>query len=216
MAEPYPHFLPDLFEELQGCATQSPLLPSKLRRFFLLMLRGHWSDSANYGPDLEESLKCLTWEPGGSRLGVELTGTPVTPTLQNAIWVQLGNFQARQVAFGNRGEASEDNATESYVMPCTAQLLINHDSPTLDQSFDMAWSTFCFLMGFQDSIIDALGGPGAGFKVQLVGQPSQESTVPKSRFRVDVGASLSVNVAVATTLESHRLKRIALTIRPND
>lgn len=214
MAEPYPHFLPDLYEELQGCAVQSPLLPSKLRRFFLLMLRAHWSDSANYGPDLQNTLSCLTWEPGGDRLGVELQGTPVANTLQNSIWIQLGNFQARQVAFGNRADASEDNATESYVMPCTAQLLINHDSPSIDQSFDMAWSTFCFLLGFQDSIIDALGGPGAGFKVQVVGEPRQDAIQPKSRFRVDVGASLSVNVAVATTLESHRLKRIALTTRP--
>lgn len=214
MAEPYPHFLPDLYAELQGCAAQSPMIPSKLRRFFLLMLRGHWSDNGNYGPDLQDSLGCLEWEPGGTRLGVELQGAPVDTTLRNMIWVQLGNFEARQVAFGNRGEASEDGSTERYIMPCSAQLLVSHDSPSLDQSFDMAWSSFCFLMGFQDSIIDALGGSGTGFKVQVVGQPRQAELPPKGQFRVDCGASLSVNVAVATTLESHRLKRIALTLLP--
>lgn len=214
MAEPYPTFLPDLYAELQGCAQQSPLLPSKLRRFFLLMLRAHWSDSGNYGPDLQQTLGCLEWAPDGHRLGVELQGVQGVDTLRHMVWVRLGNFQARQVSFGNRGESSDDGATERYIMPCTAQLLISHDSPSLDESFDMAWSTFCFLMGFQDSIIDALGGPGAGFKVQLVGEPAQHEISPKERFRVDVGAALSVNVAVATTLESHRLKRIALTIRP--
>ena len=214
MAEPYPHFLPDLYNELAGCAAQSPLVPSKLRRFFLLLLRAHWSDAGNFGPDLQESLGCLEWAPTGSKMGVELQGAQNVDTLRHMVWVRLGNFQARQVAFGNRGTASEDGATERYIMPCTAQLLISHDSPSIDESFDMAWSTFCFLMGFQDSIIDALGGEGAGFKAQLVGEPQQAEISPKERFRVDVGASLSVNVAVATTLESHRLKRIALTLAP--
>lgn len=217
MSDPYPHFLPDLYQELCGCVTQSPITPSKLRRFFLLMLRGHWSDPGNYGPDLQDSLRCLKWTPEGppvGTLGIELQGAKEAVTLQNMIWATVGNFQARQVVFGHRGTLSEDNATQTYVMPCTAQLLINHDAPSIDQAFDMAWSTFCFLLGFQESILDALGGEGAGFKVELVGEPRMQEIRPKDRFRVDVGAALSLNVAVVTTLESHRLKRVALNLQP--
>lgn len=214
---PYPHFLPDIYNELCGCVTQTPITPSKLRRFFLLMLRGHWSDPGNYGPDLQQTLSCLYWHPDGppsGSLGVELQGAKDVTTLQNMLWVTLGNFQARQVAFGHRGTLATDNATQTYVMPCTAQLLINHDAPSIDQAFDMAWSTFCFLLGFHESILDALGGEGAGFKVELVGEPRLSEPLPKDRFRVDVGASLSLNVAVVTTLESHKLKRVALNIQP--
>lgn len=210
MSAPYPVFLPDIWSELQDCANQAPLLPSKLRRYFLLLLRAHWSDAGNFGPDLAESFKCLTWEPGGTRLGIELQGT-AGANLQNMIWVALGNVQGKPVSFGNRAEYNPDNATERYVMPCTLQLLVRHDSPSLDQSFDMAWSTFCFLLGFQESILDGLGGEGASFRPQLVGEPQQQEDRPTARFRVDVGAVLSVNVAVATTVESHRLKRIAFT-----
>lgn len=214
MAEPYPVFLPDLYNEMQQCVDMAPLVPSKLRRFFLLLLRSHWSDAGNFGPDLEDSLGCMTWEPGGSRIGIELQGAKIPTNLQHMIWVALGNFRARKVVFGNRGEYEEDNATERYVLPCTAQLLIRHDAPTIDQAFDMAWSTFCFLLGFQEAVLDALGGEGAAFTPTLVGEPRQEEPVPKERFRVDVGAELAVNVAVATTLESHRLKRIVLNITP--
>jgi hypothetical protein len=214
MSDPYPHFLPELYQELKGCATNQPLSPNKLRRFFLLMLRGHWSSPTNYGPGLQETLGCLSWDPDGGNLGVELQGSTGALTRQHMLWVALGNFQARQVVFANQGARSSDNATQTYVMPCTAQLLINHDAPSLDQAFDMAWSTFTFLLGFQDSILDALGGEGAGFKVQLVGEPKQEEIVPKTRFRVDVGAVLSLNVAVDTTIESHKLKLVSLTAIP--
>ena len=47
MSEPYPVFLPDIWSELQDCANQAPLLPSKLRRYFLLLLRAHWSVSSH-------------------------------------------------------------------------------------------------------------------------------------------------------------------------
>jgi hypothetical protein len=213
MSEPYPHFLPELYNELYGCVAHKPATPSNLRRFFLLMLRGHWSDAENYGPDFEETLGCLEWAPDNAgKLGVELQGAKDVVTKQHMIWVSLGNFRTDQVVFGNRASRSEDNATQHYAMPCKAQLLVSHDAPSLDQAMDMAWSSFCFLMGFQDSILEGLGGDGAGFRVELVGNPEQRELAPKDRFRVDVGAALSLNVAVATTIESHKLKRVALTL----
>lgn len=215
MADPYPHFLPELYNELDGCATRQSVTPSKLRRFFLLMLRGHWSDVGNYGPDLEDSLSCLYWRPDKEKtLGVELQGNMDADQLQNMVWVALGGFQVRgKLTFSNLTAISEDNATTTQVIPVTASLNVHHDAPHLDQAFDMAWSSFCFLQGFQPSILDALGNEGAAFDVQAVQEPKQEEKIPKGSFRVDVLAALSLNVAVDTTLESHRLKRVALTIQ---
>lgn len=215
MADPYPHFLPDIYAELRVCAAAAPLTPSKLRRFFLLMLRAHWSDSGNYGPDLEDSLACLEWAPDAKDFRVELQGSSIPEATTHAIWIGIGNIQGRQFAFGNRSnDFSEDNATEVFVEPCTIALKVRHEAPTLDTALDMGWSTFCFLIGFKDSIIDALGGEGASFQPRLVGEPDFKDPGPKKRFVVDVGAVLSVNVSVATTLESHRLKRIATVFTP--
>jgi hypothetical protein len=216
MAEPYPHFLPELYEELQGCVAQTPMSPSKLRRYFLLLLRGHWSDAQNYGPDISENLACMEWNPDArqSTISVELQGTDNPDQKVPAIWVKLGNFQFKHTSFGDLAEIEQDNATKIIVMPATAQLLIKHEAAALDTAYDMAWSTLCFLMGFQEAVRAGLGGSMAAFKPQIVGEPIREEKQPQTRFRVDVGAQLSLNVAVTTTLESHKLKRVEQTISP--
>lgn len=212
--EVFPHYLEDLHDELNAIADR-PLTPSRLRRFFLLLTRGHWSDAANFGPDLEDTLRCCVWAPGSEQLAVELQGTVQRATLQHSIWVTVGNFQAKQISFGNRSVPDENNATESYTMPVSCELLWRHDAPSLDMAFDMAWSTFCFLMGFQEAILTGLGPESAAFTLVNVGSPILAEPSPKERFVVDVGARLGVNIAVATTLESHVLKRIALTTAPS-
>lgn len=213
MAEPYPHFLPDLVRELDGCANRGPLVPSSLRRFFLLMLRAHWSDASNFGPDLEDSLGCLTWSPDESerQLEIELAGSILPGTRSHLLWVSLNNFRFRRLAFGHRSDDFEpDNATERYVIAGSCQLLLSHEAPSADQAFDMAWTTLCFLLGFHESILDALGGEGASFTPELLGEPQLKEPSPKTRIRVDVGCRLDINLAVATTLESHRLKLASL------
>ena len=207
-----PQFLKDIQLEIDDCASQAPLVPSSLRRFFLLMLRGHWSSAANFGPTLEDSLSCLTWnpDPNERQIDIELAGTTVTGGRQYTIWVSIGNFKFRQLSFGKRSDDFEsDNATERYVVACSCQLLIRHDAPAVDTAFDMAWTTFCFLLGFNEVIVNALG-EGASFTPEVLGEPKLEEQSPKSRFRVDVGARLDINLAVATTVESHRLKLVSL------
>ncbi len=215
MAEPYPHFLPELYQEIHGCLKEAPATPSGLRRFFLLMLRGHWSDAGNHGPDLQENLRCLFWTPEkNSPVNIALQGASNEQTDPYSIFLSLGNFQFKHMSMRDEAEIEEDNATTITVMPATAQLLIKHEAPSADQAFDMAWSTLCFLVGFRPAILSALGGESAGFFPQVVGEPRREENAPKTRFRVDVGAALTLNVAVTTNLESHKLKRVALTLLP--
>lgn len=214
MTENLPLHLGDMRSELAECLSRQPSTPSKLRRFFLLLLREHWSDPGNYGPDLQDTLSCMVWKPESSYLTIELQGAKNPALLQHAIWLNLGNFRPRKLSIGNRAGFEEDNATDIYATACTAQLLIHHDAPSLDVAFDMAWSTFCFLFGFQEAILEGLGGEGAGFMPTVVAEPRQEEPGPKERFRVDVGADLSLNVFVSTTRESHTLKNVKHVAHP--
>lgn len=210
--EPYPHFLKDLQLEIDDCASTGQLVPSTLRRFFLLLVRGHWASASNFGEPLGKSLGCLEWDPDNEArlIDIELGGTDADGERSHRIWIDIGNYRFRKVSFGNRAEYEEDNATEYHALPCSCQLLIRHEAPSLDVAYDMAWTTFCFLLGFTDPILLGLGGDGASFSPELVGEPVRIKDEPKNRIRVDVGARLDINLAVATTEESHLLKRVAI------
>ena len=207
-----PYFLPDLVEELNGCLTKDPIVPSTLRRMFLLLIRGHWSDPENFGPGLSDSLKCLHWspDPGDSTVDIELGGSINQDVGEHVIWITVGNYRFTKVTFGNRADYGEENATEYRTMPCQCQILFRHEAPTVDQAYDMAWTTFCFLLGFTDPILLALGGAAASFTPELIGEPQLKEESPAKRIRVDVGARLDINLTVATVLESHTLKAYSL------
>lgn len=212
--EPYPHFLPDIWRELQDCAAKSPLTPVLLRRFFLLMLRAHFSDPANYGPEIEDDLKCVYWtpDPNDRTIDIDVAGSDKGESRNPQIWIRLGNFQFKRQGFDSKHhDYGDDNASEVTILGCSCQLLIGHEGRTVDIAYNLAWSTLCFLLGFRDSIKDMLGGEYAGFIPEILGEPNMLEAAPKDRIRVDVGARLDINIAVVTTVESHRLKIVALT-----
>ncbi len=212
--EPYPHFLEDLWLELKDCASRAPLTPVNLRRFFVLMIRAHYSDPANHGPEIDEDLECMVWNPDPNLTGVDidLAGANKGESRNPQIWVRLGNFQFKRLSFGHKSDDYEpDNATERLILGCSCQLLIGHEGKTIDIAYNMAWSTLCFLLGFHDSIQETLGGEFAGFVPEVLGEPNLLEPSPKDRIRVDVGARLDINISVVTTVESHRLKIVSLT-----
>lgn len=219
MGAPYPHFLPDLAREIESLRApdcDSYLSPSGLRRMFLLMIRGHWSSGGNYGPDFEESLKCLEWSPvpGEGTIDIELDGTPAADEANvPAIFVSLGNFRFRKLHLGNQTEVSLDNSKVIYTVGASAQLLVRHVARSLDTAFDMGWSTLCFLLGFNEALVEIMGNE-ASMQPELIGEPLMESAPPQTEFRVDVGVTLNVNLSVATTVESHVLTRVFEDLHP--
>jgi hypothetical protein len=214
---PYPTFLPDLCRELEACEQLAPLTPSELMRYFLLLLRGHWACPESFGPKLSRTLAPLAWNPDPLTrdINIELAGAQDIGTKNHMIWLTLGNFRFRKLTLGNRGRFEENNAEESYVVGCTCQLLVRHEAPTLMVASDMAWTSFSFLLGFQEGILAAVGGDGAAFDPELLADPQQTAKTSLESFRVDVGCKLSLNVAVATTVESHILKRVTADLYPS-
>jgi len=215
MPDPYPHFLPDLWQEMNGLACRSGWTPSRLRRFFLLMLRGHWSVAENHTEDLRPSLGCLAWNPDPqlSSLPVELLGTSVS-TPPHAVWVAVGNYNFAKSVIGNVTGKEYDNATIYRTLVGSCQLLVRHDAPALDLAYDMAWSSLAFLTGMTESILDAMNGEGQDFEPQVMGDPIRSKEDPKETFRVDVGCRLGITLGVATTEESHRLAIVANQLLP--
>ena len=205
------HFLEDIVREvnsLRDPCRVSYLTPSGLRRMFLLMLRGHWSSAANHGPDLDESLSCLHWKPDPRErtLDIELQGTDDAKKAgDTAIFVKLGNFRFSKVAFGDLAEVSEDNATHIKVFLTTCTLQIQHEAPLLDTALNMAFSTFAFLAGYNDALLEIMGEESTIFP-EVIGEPNQVREAPRSGYRVDFVASLKLSLCVSTTAESHRLK----------
>jgi hypothetical protein len=208
--EKLPHFLEDIGHELKAIECAEMFTPSKVRRYFLLLLQTHWSSRANWGPDLADSLGCMEWSPtGDTGVDIQLYGATKLKDSVPGISIKFGNVQGAQKTFGNRTDGyEEDNATELLELPCTSQLLFTHYAATTDQAYDMAYSTFCFLLGFAEPIMGTIGA--SGFAPQLMGEPNMLEQDPDPRFRVDVGAQLNFNVAVATTVESHRLKQLII------
>jgi hypothetical protein len=210
-AEPYPHYLPELWAEMKGLADSCFWTPARLHRFFLLMVRGHWSDKQNQHPALLPDLGCLEWDPDPklSKLGIEIFGKTLENAGPNAIWVKLGNFRFETSGIGNISGVAEDNATVFRTIKGNCQLLVAHESPDLLVSYEMAFSTLCFLLGMTESILDAMGGEGQQFQPELLGDPARVKEDPKGIFRVDVGCRLDITLGVATAEESHRLAIVA-------
>lgn len=171
------------------------------------MLRGHWSSPLNHGPDLEDSLGCLVWAPSrpDRTLDIELQGTLGAKNAgDSAIFIRVGNFQFKKLTFGGRVDYSEDNSTKIYAYPTTCQVLFTHKHAELDVASDMAWSTFSFFSGYAEAITE-ITGQESHVKPEVLGEPNLEEDGADPRYRVDFGMQLGVNIAVSTTVESHRL-----------
>lgn len=208
---PYPHFLPDLYQEMMDLRDTCRWTPARLSRFFLLLLRAHWSARENHDQGLREQFECLNWDPDPDKSGlqIELAGNKNLINAPHAIRVQIGNFRFARDTIGNRSGVEGDHATVYRTLAGNCELLIQHEAPDAEIASDMAFSTLCFILGFTETILDALGGEGQGFDPKLMGEYQAAQPDPKKTFRVDVGCDISLTLGVATTEESHRLAVVA-------
>jgi hypothetical protein len=207
---PYPTFLPDLCRELDACEDQAPFTPSELERYFLLLLQAHWSCPESFGPKLSTSLASLAWNPNPQErdILIELDGAENVGTKKHMLWLTVSNYRFHKIAMGDDGGGSENNAEDTFVVGCDCQILIRHEAPSRHTAQDMAWTTFSFLLGFKPGIMDVT--KASAFNPKLLGEPQVVKPFPARSFRVDVGYELSFNAAMATTVESHILKRVYL------
>lgn len=213
MIEPSPHFLRDIALEINslrdpGC--DQFLTATGLRRMFLLFTRGHWSDSRNHGLGYEDSLKCLHWNPDPAErtLDVELHGTDGANNAgEQAIFVNVGGFRFKHPTFGARSGFEKDNATDYFAALVHGQVLFRHRARSLDQAYDMAWSTLCFYEGYREAVLATMGSE-ASIHPEVLGEPSLKEPAPAAIYQVDMGMRLEVNLVVGTSVVSHRLKRV--------
>lgn len=195
------------FTELFECMRR-PLDSVNLRRFFLMLIRAHWSDKANHG-SLAEFLDCLHYDedPKERTLDVELAHTydPGKGATRPGIYVGFGGFNLKTLAIGGNIERRPDNSARTEGKKAETVLKIGHLSQSADMSLLMAESNAVLLQGIHKDIISNMDI----LDLQVLGwsEPRILEKAPDRNFQVDLQCAVSFNFMVEIDIESHRIKK---------
>jgi hypothetical protein len=195
-----------------------PLDAVVLRRIFLLLMQLHYSDVANYGADAER-LNGLVYQPDGehtsdNRLHVDLTQIYASEkqTVQNAILVGLGPLVFTKKVIDNFARHNEDTSSVTSVLDCSTLIKIKHIGKTADLALLLGQQSMAFLNGIRQFLIPRMRL--RAFDIGSLSEPGEYQGLPDRLFDVDLVCPIIFSFVMATNLESHRIKKFALTISP--
>lgn len=187
-------------------------MPSSLRRAILLTLRGHYSNPVNYG-QYYEHLKCYVYsETGNSTLAVDYThqSNDAKPDAVPGIYVGFGQTTYAKSGLGNYAGVTDDRATTYLSKINEMGLSIIHRAGSADDAHDLADMTAMVMTALADPIIRKMNA--MGLEVVSVGVPEKKNQAPQRDYGVVTEVKISYTSSVTRSLESHRLRRIALII----
>lgn len=185
-----------------------PASSSKFRRIVMLLLRGHFSDAANYGEEYKH-LSCYTWSDSKSpTLHVGFTHLPddASPTNYPGIYVGFGGVTKTRVAIGNHGGRTEDYAGSFLTKQNELTLVINHVTKEAGDAYDLA--------DMSDMVLSSLGhqllliSGALAFEVEGYTEPKKEVPSPDRYYTVAMTVKISYTHVVTRFIESHRIRRI--------
>lgn len=197
----------ELLECLQGAPTSS-----KFRRMIMLFLRGHYSNAANYGTEFEH-LKCYTYKPDGSgSLHVDFTqqNRDFAPDKLPGIYVAFGDVVLQREALGNRAGMSNDMGSTHISKSAKLSLIVHHVAQNAADAFDLADMSAMMLTALAEPMCMRAGA--SALEVMGYGQPKKELEPPTRYYDVAMGLEIYYTQAVTRSLESHRIRRIAMHI----
>jgi len=197
--------------ELLSCQ-ELQAMPSSLRRAILLTLRGHYSNPVNYG-EYYQHLACYVYnEDGPSTLAVDYThqSNDSKPDAVPGIYVGFGNTTYSKSGIGNYAGISDDRATTYLSKINEMGLSITHRAVSADDAHDLADMTAMVLTALADPIIRKMNA--RGLEVTSVGVPEKKNQSPQRDYGVVTEVKISYTSSVTRSVESHRLRRIALQI----
>jgi len=197
--------------ELLACQ-ELQAMPSSLRRAILLTLRGHYSNPVNYG-EYYQHLSCFAYsEDGPSTLAVDYThqSNDAKPDAVPGIYVGFGNTTYAKSGIGNYAGISDDRATTYMSKINEMGLSIIHRAINPDDAHDLADMTAMVLTALADPIIRKMNA--MGLEVTSVGVPEKKNQSPQRDYGVVTEVKISYTSSVTRSVESHRLRRIALMI----
>jgi hypothetical protein len=210
-----------LLECMDGAATSS-----KFRRIVMLLLRGHYSNPENYGPEYEH-LKCFKWTgdtdstisvgmaPHHRRdatvsVGLSHQNDDRRPEDYPGIYIGFGGVEFRKLALANAAWESEDNSQNYVAKQAVLTLLVNHVCREAGDAYDLA--------DMSAMVLTALGRPFAlksgaqEFSIEGISEPKKELPAPNRYYAVAMTVKITYTLSVTRSIESHRLRRIAAMI----
>lgn len=195
-------------EDILACVKRPPTA-DKFRRLLLLLLRGHYSSSANYmGFD---HLACYEWHPDPKqrRLEIEFThnGSDRKPDAYPGIYVGFSSVDIQRLGLGGDFAGNtQDMAGTHVARESVATIEIHHVAKNASDAYDLA--------EMSTRVLTALGHPlarnagASGFSVLGFAPPKEKNPSPEVYYTVAMPVRISYTLAVTRSLESHRIQRI--------
>jgi hypothetical protein len=197
----------ELLDCLQGAPTSS-----KFRRIIMLLLRGHYSNSENYGAEYAH-LNCFAYNPDGSgTLHVDFTqqNKDFAPDKLPGVYVAFGNVDLQKVALGNHAGLSDDMASNYITKAAELDIIVHHVAQNAADAFDLADMSAMVLTALAEPFARRAGA--SALEVVGYGQPKKELEPPTRYYDVAMVVKISYTPSVTRSLESHRIRRIAMCI----
>jgi hypothetical protein len=198
----------DTTRSLVDCMALPPS-SSKFRRIIMLLLRGHYSNAANYGSEYQH-LSCYTWNDGKNpSLHVGFTHLPDDDSPDNypGVYVGFGGVAKSRLAIANDGGLTDDYSGNFISKQNDLTLVINHVAKEAGDAYDLA--------DMSDMVLTAMGHPlllqsGAlSCEVEGYAEPKKEVPSPDRYYTVAMTLKISYTHVVTRSVESHRIRRIA-------
>ena len=198
-------------EELLACI-RGPVTTDSFRRLLLLFLRGHYSSSDNYmGFD---HLNCFIWNPDEKvrTLDIEFTHEldDMNPDNYPGIFVGYAQTDFNKIAQGNFGGNTQDLSGTHLSKESVANFEITHVSKKASEAYDLAELTGRALTAMAEPLAKNAGA--TGFEVLGMRKPKEKKPSPEDYYAVATPVQIKYTLAVTRSIESHRIRAIALEI----
>lgn len=196
-------------EELLECMHRPPSA-AKFRRTVMLLLRGHYSHPDNYGDEYAH-LRCFRYAPDkSSTLHVGFTHLPQDENPDNypGIYVGFGGVQLTQLAIGNVAGYTDDSSGTHLAKQADLTLVINHVAKEAGDAYELADMSAMILTAMGTPV--AMKSGASSFEVEGYAEPKKEVPSPDRYYTVAMTVKISYTHAVTRSVESHRIRRIAI------
>lgn len=197
-----------------------PVTFTGLRRLFLLLVQSHFAFPENHGPLFSSALGCRVYDLSGKKregqLDISLRNTKKgnndhVPSILVSI---AGGAFVKTGMGGDFAGKSDDNSTRYQTKIAQAQLKFRFRDTDGDLAVTMAESTMGFLESLKLPLMQDMGLHSLDV-VQLT-DIEDEDPEPDNVDAVTLLVNIQFDFSIALVTESHRLKKMALSLRPAD
>lgn len=185
----------------------------RLRTLFTLLLQ-HLYTIPCHADGFGDALACLQFDPENPKKGDLQIGPShvIDKDSDQFIRIAVKNSRFEQRYIGNQAGFSEDEATDYLAKHVFATLAIRHAHPNPDIALLMAESSLTFLEAMKKQLLENVAGL-LNLNCEGLGEVITARPEPISREVVDLTVSVEYQLVIAVSEESHRLKKIDLTLR---